>query len=111
MAIKAGAFDGGAWGAAQAAAAATDLGGLDAMLATQPAWFAEQIGAMTDDELRGTIQLFGGPMSRGMHLVTLVLANYVAYRTQLFCNLKLCGREELNTSNLWRGADPAPAAV
>lgn len=109
-AIKAGAFDGAAWGAAQAEADKADLATLDAMLATHPAWFAEQIGAMTDEELRDTIQLFGGPMSRGVHLVTLVLANYAAYRTQLFCYLKLCGREELNTSNLWRGADPKPAA-
>lgn len=109
-AIKAGAFDGAAWGAAQADAAKADLAGLDAMLATHPAWFAEQIGAMTVEELRGTIQLFGGPMSRGVHLVTLVLANYAAYRTQLFCYLKLCGHDELNTSNLWRGADAAPAS-
>lgn len=110
QAIKNGAFDGAAWGAAQAQAEQTDLAGLDAMLATQPAWFAEHIGAMTDDELRASIQLFGGPMSRGVHLVTLVLANYAAYRTQLFCYLKLCGRDELNTANLWQGRDPKPAA-
>lgn len=109
-AIKAGKFDGAAWGAAQAEADAKDLAGLDAMLATHPAWFAEQIGGMTDEELRAPIQLFGGPMSRGAHLVTLVLANYAAYRTQLFCYLKLCGREELNTANLWQGCDPKPAA-
>jgi hypothetical protein len=109
-AIKTGAFDGAAWGTAQAAADAADLTGLDAILASHPAWFAEQIGSMTDEELRGTIQLFAGSMSRGVHLVTLVLANYAAYRTQLFCYLKLCGREELNTMNLWRGAD-APAAA
>lgn len=109
-AIKAGAFDGAAWGAAQAEANTADLAGLDAMLATHPAWFAEQIGAMSDDELRANIQLFAGPMSRGVHLVTLVLANYTAYRTQLFCYLKQCGREELNTMNLWRGMD-APASA
>lgn len=108
-AIKAGAFDGAAWGKAQAEVDAADLAGLDAMLATQPAWFAEHIGAMTDEELRGTIKLFAGPMSRGVHLVTLVLANYAAYRTQLFCYLKSCGRDELGTSNLWGGFD-APAA-
>ena len=32
-----------------------------------------------------------------------------AYRTQLFCYLKSCGREELGTANLWRGVDPTPA--
>lgn len=110
MAIKAGAFDGAAWGAAQAEAEKADLAGLDAMLATHGAWYAEQLGAMSEEEMRGTIQLFGGPMSRGMHLVTIVLAHYAAYRMQLFCSLKMCGREELNTSNLWRGADPTPKA-
>lgn len=108
-AIRNGTFDRAAWGAAQAQASEADLAGLDATLAAQPAWFAEHIGAMTDDELRASIQLFGGPMSRGAHLVTLVLANYTAYRTQLFCYLKLCGRDELNTANLWQGRDPKPA--
>jgi hypothetical protein len=108
-AIKAGAFDGAAWGAAQAEVDAADLAGLDAMLATQPAWFSEHIGAMSDEDFRGTIRLFAGPMSRGVHFVTLVLANYAAYRTQLFCYLKLCGRDELGTMNLWGGKD-APAA-
>lgn len=108
QAIKTGQFDGAAWGAAQADVDAKDLAGLDAMLEMHPAWFADQIGAMTDDELRGVIQLFGPPATRGAHLVSMVLANYAAYRTQLFCYLKLCGRTELTTSNLWRGMD-APA--
>lgn len=109
QAIKNGAFDGAAWGAAQAKAEQADLAGLDAMLATHPAWYAEHIGAMTEEELRANIQLFGGPMSRGMHLVTIVLAHYAAYRTQLFGNLKQSGRHELNTANLWQGRDPKPA--
>jgi hypothetical protein len=109
-AIKTGTFDGAAWGAKQAEAAAADLAGLDAMLESQPAWFAEHVGSMTDDELRGVIQLFGPPATRGVHLVSMVLANFAAYRTQLFCYLKLCGRTELTTSNLWRGMDAPPAA-
>jgi putative ABC transport system permease protein len=40
----------------------------------------------------------------------LVLCGCAAYRTQLFLYLKACGREELNTMNLWAGGD-APAAV
>jgi hypothetical protein len=110
QAIGNGTFDRAAWGAAQTQAEQADLAGLDALLATHPAWFAAHIGAMTDEALRADIQLFGGPMSRGAHLVTLVLANYVAYRTQLFCYLKLCGRDELNTANLWQGRDPKPAS-
>jgi len=106
--IKSGAFDRAAWGAAQAAADAADLAGLDRMLEAQTAWYAEQVGSMTDEEMRGEIQLFGAPATRGSHLVSMVLANYAAYRTQLFCYLKLCGHTELTTSNLWRGMDAPP---
>jgi len=109
-AIKAGAVDGPAWGAAKAEYDAMDLAALDATLATQPAMFAEELGAMSDEDLRGEIKLFGPPGSRGLHLVNLVLANYAAYRTQLFVYLKLCGRAELNTANLWAGMDPKPKA-
>ena len=38
-----------------------------------------------------------------------VRCGYAAYRTQLFVYLKACGREELNTMNLWAGMDaPMP---
>ena len=44
-------------------------------------------------------------------IVSLVLGGCAAYRTQLFCYLKACGRDELNTMNLWAGMDAAmPAA-
>jgi len=108
--IKSGAFDRAAWGAAQAEAAATDLAGLDRLLAAQTEWYAEHVGSMTDEEMRGVIQLFGPPATRGAHLVSSVLAHYSAYRTQLFCYLKQCGRTELTTSNLWRGMDAPPKA-
>ena len=42
-----------------------------------------------------------GERSRGKWLVDYVLCVHAAYRTQLFCYLKACGREELNTMNLW----------
>jgi hypothetical protein len=42
-------------------------------------------------------------------LVNLVLSGYAAYRTQLFLYLKACGREELNTMNLWAGVDSMTA--
>jgi hypothetical protein len=35
----------------------------------------------------------------------MVVCGHAAYRTQLFCYLKACGREELNTMNLWAGVD------
>jgi hypothetical protein len=34
-----------------------------------------------------------------------VLGGHAAYRTQLFCYLKSCGRDELSTMNLWGGVD------
>jgi hypothetical protein len=108
--IKAGAADFASWGAAQAQMATLDLAALDAQLAEQPAWYAEHVGAMSDEEMRGVIQLFGPPATRGSHLVSMVLANYAAYRTQLFVYLKLCGRTELTTSNLWGGMDTPPKA-
>jgi hypothetical protein len=43
-------------------------------------------------------------------IVSLVLGGCAAYRTQLFVYLKACGRDELNTMNLWGGIDaPMPA--
>ncbi len=39
----------------------------------------------------------------------MVLGGHAAYRTQLFCYLKSCGRDELSTMNLWGGVD-APVA-
>jgi hypothetical protein len=41
----------------------------------------------------------------------MVLCGHAAYRTQLFCYLKACGREELTTMNLWAGVDPPAAAA
>jgi hypothetical protein len=49
--------------------------------------------------------MFGTKFTRGSLLVNMVLGGYAAYRTQLFCYLKSCGREELNTMNLWAGVD------
>jgi hypothetical protein len=51
--------------------------------------------------------MFGNRFTRGVLLVRLVLSGHAAYRTQLFCYLKSCGREELNTMNLWTGTDGA----
>ena len=51
--------------------------------------------------------MFGRKASRGSTIVSLVLSHYAAYRMQLFLYLKACGREELNTMNLWVGRDAA----
>jgi hypothetical protein len=49
--------------------------------------------------------MFGSKTTRGRLLVDLVIGGHAAYRTQLFGYLKLCGRDELNTMNLWAGVD------
>ena len=59
------------------------------------------------DEL---IEMFGQKTTRGAFIINLVKAGCAAYRTQLFCYLKACGRDELSTMNLWAGVD-APVAV
>ena len=62
----------------------------------------------TDADFRAAIDMFGNKTTRGALIVNLVLGGHAAYRTQLFCYLKACGRDELNTMNLWSGVD-APA--
>jgi hypothetical protein len=45
--------------------------------------------------------------ARGQFIAFHVHGQCAAYRTQLFLYLKACGREELNTMNLWVGMDGA----
>ena len=61
-------------------------------------------------DLRSEVDMFGHRVTRGELLVNLVLSGFAAYRMQLFCYLKCCGREELNTVNLWMGTDAAASA-
>ena len=104
-AIKAGAFDGAAFGAAQAAANAMNFDQVVAAIEKQSGDYAQQLGAFSDADFRGEIDMFGRKASRGSHIVYLVFGGSAAYRTQLFCYLKGCGRDELNTMNLWGGVD------
>jgi hypothetical protein len=109
-AVRAGAFDGGKWAAAEAAAGARDLKETVAALSAQPNGYATQLTAWTDQELRGEIEMFNQKASRGFFLVNHVLCACAAYRTQIFLYLKSCGREELSTYDLWAGMD-APSSV
>jgi hypothetical protein len=110
QAAKAGAFDGAAWTAAEHSASARSLDEALTAIAAQPDTYAAQLADVTDDDLRAEIDPFGaGKSSRGAFLVNQVLCGCAAYRTQLFLYLKACGREELNTWNLWVGIDE-PAA-
>jgi len=108
-AIKTGAFDGAAFGAAQAAANAMNFDQVLAALEKQGKDYA-QLGGWPDADFRGEIEMFGRKSSRGSLIVNLILCGFAAYRTQLFCYLKSCGRDELNTMNLWAGMDgPMPS--
>ncbi len=103
--IKAGAFDVPAWNAASAAVESADLASVAAAIGRQSGELAETVGGISDGDLRGEIDMFGRKATRGVLLVTVVLSGFAAYRTQLFLYLKACGREELNTYNLWAGID------
>lgn len=106
--IQKGEFLGEDWGAVQAKADAMDFEAAVKSLESQSAFYADSIHGMSDEDLRGEIELFGQKASRGLMLIDVVVCGHAAYRTQLFCYLKSCGLEELNTMNLWAGID-APA--
>jgi hypothetical protein len=109
-AIKAGVFDGEAWGKKVAEADAMNFDQVLAAIEKQNGMYADTVGALSDSELREGIDLFGsGKTSRGATIISMVLNGHAAYRTQLFLYLKSSGREELNTMNLWAGVDaPMP---
>lgn len=103
--IKSGKFDPPSFSAAEAASKSMNLQQVLAEIGKQPALFAEVIGGFSDADLRAEIEMFGPKASRGSTLVNIILCGFAAYRTQLFLYLKACGREELNTMNLWAGMD------
>lgn len=98
----------GAWRPAEAAASGMNLEEVKAALAKQPALFAQMLGAVPDADFRKEIEMFGNQATRGMWVIRLPLTHYAAYRMQLFLYLKACGRDELNTMNLWAGIDGSP---
>jgi hypothetical protein len=96
---------GAIWGPRDAASKALNWEQAVAAIGRQSDEMTRCIGAWTDTEFRSEINMFGNNMTRGAALVNMVLCGYAAYRTQLFLYLKAMGREELNTINLWMGAD------
>jgi hypothetical protein len=82
-----------------------------AAIAVHSETYAALLTDMSDDDFRAETKGFdGSPTTRGQFLVNHVIGQCAAYRMQLFLYLKACGREELNTMNLWVGAD-MPATV
>jgi hypothetical protein len=111
--VKAGAFDGPAWQAAVAEADAMNFDQVLGAIAKQSSTYEELLSSFSDADFRSEVDLFGQGQksSRGSVIVNMALCGCAAYRTQLFCYLKACGRDELNTMNLWAGMDAAmPAA-
>ncbi len=103
--IRAGAFDGEAWGKADAAAKAMSFEETVAALEKQCDVYAELLNEFPDSDFRTEVDFFGRNYSKGSHIVNFVVSGHAAYRTQLFIYLKACGRDELNTMNLWAGMD------
>jgi len=112
--IKNGVFDRPAmsahWSPAETASKAMNFNQAVAAIQKQSADYASELGGWTEADFRSEIDVFGNKYTRGWLLVNLVLSGFAAYRTQLFCYLKSCGREELNTLNLWAGVDSMTAA-
>jgi hypothetical protein len=104
-AILAGTFDESAWTAAEKAATGRSFDDALAAIAAQTDTYAALLAGVSDAELRAEINLFGDKTTRGPALVAWVLSGCAAYRTQLFLYLKACGRDDLNTMNLWAGVD------
>jgi hypothetical protein len=82
-----------------------------AAIQQQSAQFDQIFSDWREADLRSRVDMFGHKFSRGELLVNLVLSGFAAYRMQLFCYLKSCGREELNTVDLWMGTDAAAFTV
>jgi hypothetical protein len=102
---KTGTFDRAIWGPAEEAAKKLSYDQAVAAIQKQSDEYARLLSGWTETELRAEVDMFGRKSSRGSILVNMVLAGHAAYRTQLFCYLKACGRDELSTMNLWAGRD------
>jgi hypothetical protein len=101
-------LDASAMEAAIEAANARNFDETVAALAAHAELYVELLADMSDDDFRvETTGVDGLPATRGQVMVFNVLGQCAAYRTQLFLYLKACGREELNTMNLWVGMDGA----
>ena len=98
------------WTPAEEAAKAMTFEETVAKIEKQGDDYGRLLSEWTDADFRAEVDMFGRKSSKGALIVNLVLGGHAAYRTQLFCYLKSCGREELSTMNLWAGTD-APMAT
>lgn len=105
-----GTFDREAWSATAKELESKDVDALAAVIAAHTARYDAVITPIADAAFREDVEIFGRKTTRGLFMVKQLLGNCVGYRMQLFLYLKACGAEELGTSNLWHGVDPAPKA-
>ena len=107
--FKTGRFDretlGAMFGPAVATSKTMDFDQAVAAIQKQSDDYSRLLSEWTDADFRAGIDMFGNKTTRGAMIVNQVLGGHAAYRTQLFCYLKSCGRDELNTMNLWSGVD------
>ena len=99
-----------AWRSAEATSKAMTFDQAVAAIAAQADEYARVLGAWADADFRIEVDLFGTKATRASLIVSQMLNGYAAYRTQLFCYLKSCGRDELGTLNLWAGVDAMKTA-
>jgi len=109
--IKTGVFYPPAWQASIEAANGMNFDQVLTAIEGHKTRYAELLGAYSEAEFRGEVEMFHRKASRGSMIVNMVLGGCAAYRAQLFLYLKACGREELGTADLWRGTDAAPASA
>ena len=102
-------FDGESWVRAEETAKARDFDQTVAALGTLNDAYAS-LADLSDEDFRAEFEMFGAKYTRASAVLNVVICGHAAYRTQLFNHLKACGREELNTMNLWAGMDaPMPS--
>jgi hypothetical protein len=94
-----------AWNPAEAAAKLMNFDQAVSAIEKQSEEYSRVFQGWTDADFRAEVDVFGTKRTRGWLLVNWVLSGFAAYRTQLFCYLKSSGREELDTMNLWAGAE------
>ena len=107
--IKALSFDGESWMKAEAAATARDFDQTMAAIGTLNDTYAS-LADLSDEDFQAEFDMFGARYTRASAVVNVIICGHAAYRAQIFNYLKACGREELNTMNLWAGMDaPMPS--
>lgn len=105
-----GAFDQNDWVSRSEALKSADLAAVTAAIAKHSDEYAALLADVPDEAFRKDVEMFGRKNSVGGFMVASILGPSAAYRTQIFCYLKSCGRTELGTMNLWGGIDPPPAS-